>query len=86
MVWPTAPRASLTCKRNKDCGFLPVICPVCLPCKPAWRPVGNLRAIRLARAAAAKVNCAMPRCLACGMKRNWRGTRVVCLLGRCTAR
>lgn len=81
-----APRNTKACKRNKDCGFMPAICPICNPCKPTWRDVGNLKAIRRARGLAAIVDCAVPRCRACARASNWRGTKVVCLKGRCTAR
>lgn len=75
-----------SCKRNADCGFLPSVCPICAPCKPTWRPVGNREAIRRIRGIQAIVDCARPRCKPCASSSNWLGKKAICLKGRCVPR
>ncbi len=76
----------LRCKRHKDCGWLPAVCGRCAPCKPTWRPVGNQQAIRRIRGIQSIVDCAPLKCRPCAKAKNWKGTRVVCLKGRCAPR
>lgn len=71
------------CKADRDCTFLPSVCPRCDPCKPTWREVGNRQAARRIKALSASVDCMDRRCKSCSKKSNWLGARPVCVGGRC---
>lgn len=72
----------LACRKNRDCVFLPPICPDCPPCEPTWRTVGNRHALKRIRGMQALVNCRAPRCRKCAPR--WLGKRPICRDRRCT--
>jgi hypothetical protein len=72
-----------TCKRDRDCVFLPAVCDRCPPCKPAWRPVGNRTALKRIKSMQARVRCAPVRCRDCAKASNWLGEKPICARGRC---
>lgn len=71
------------CRKDKDCVFRPSVCPLCDPCKPAWRPVCNRKKARQIRSMRARVRCKLRYCRPCARHKNWLGHKAVCFRRQC---
>lgn len=75
-------RRPSSCRRDKDCVFLPRgACDPCPACRRAWRVVVNRRELRRVQRQRALGGCQVVTCKPCDVAEV--GTRAVCHRGRC---
>jgi hypothetical protein len=84
---PPIPRAEgrRTCRRDKDCGLLPLGPCGCPPCRYSWRSAAPMRMVQSLRARHNAMGaCAQRSCRPC--EGGYLGSRAVCVRGRCEVR